>query len=163
MVYNVEWDTEINGILLIDDEGITPPRPVFYEELELLDFGDWKYPKCKNPLLWAIGRRYFYKGELVATAKGGNVLNLPTVEFEDGFENLELEEIDIEEVIKRNEDQLFRLENGVFDFIDEISNKYPDYPFSVSFSGGKDSQSVLDLITRVIPSDDITIIFSVNL
>lgn len=32
-VYNVDWDTEINGILLIDDEGITPPRPVFYEEL----------------------------------------------------------------------------------------------------------------------------------
>ena len=161
MVYNVEWDTEINGILLIDDEGITPPRPVFYEELDLLGFDKyWTYPKVENPLLWAIGRRYYYNGDFVATAKKGDVLNLPTLEFEEGFENLNLKEIDISEVIKRNEDQLFRLENEVFDFIDEVSNKYPDYPFSISFSGGKDSQSVLDLITRVIHSNDITIIFS---
>ncbi len=160
-VYNVDWDTEINGILLIDDEGITPPRPVFYEELDLLGFDkNWSYPKVKNPLLWAIGRRYYYKGDLVATAKKGGALKLPTLVFEEGYENLELEEIDIEEVIRRNSKQLSVLENKVFDFIDEISNKYPGNPFSVSFSGGKDSQSVLDLITRVIDSDEITIIFS---
>lgn len=161
MVYNVEWDTEINGILLVDDEGITSPRAVFYEELDLLGFDKyWDYPKSKNPLLWAVGRRYFYNGNFVATAKKGDALNLPTLVFEEGFENLKLEEIDLDEVIRRNEDQLFRLENEVFDFIDEVSNKYPDYPFSISFSGGKDSQSVLDLITRVIHSNEITIIFS---
>lgn len=160
-MYNVEWDPEINGILLIDDEGITPPRPVFYEELDLLGFNkNWNYPKSENPLLWAINRRYYYKGDLVATAKKGGALKLPDIEFENGFENLELEEIDIDEVIIRNCKQLFVLENKVFDFIDEVSNKYPGNPFSVSFSGGKDSQSVLDLITRVIDSEDITIIFS---
>jgi len=160
-MYNVKWDSEINGILLTDDEGIVPPRPVFYEELDLLGFDKyWNYPKTENPLLWANGRRYFYKGEFVATAKKGSALELPDLVFEEGFENLNLEEIDIEEVIRRNKDQLFVLENEVFDFIDEVSNKYPDYPFSVSFSGGKDSQSVLDLITRVIHSNDITIIFS---
>lgn len=160
-MYNVEWDPEINGILLIDDEGITPPRPVFYEELDLLGFDkNWNYPKSENPLLWAINRRYYYKGNLVAIAKKGGALKLPDIEFEGGFENLELESIDIDEVIKRNCKQLFVLENKVFDFIDEVSNKYPGNPFSVSFSGGKDSQSVLDLITRVIDSEDITIIFS---
>ena len=120
----------------------------------------WDYPKAENPLLWANGRRYFYKGNLVATAKKGYALNLPILELEEGFENLKLEEINLEEVIRRNSKQLFVLENEVFDFIDEVSNKYPEYPFSVSFSGGKDSQSVLDLITRVIDSNEITIIFS---
>ena len=120
----------------------------------------WDYPKAENPLLWANGRRYFYKGNLVATAKKGDALNLPILELEEGFENLKLEEINLEEVIRRNSKQLFVLENEVFDFIDEVSNKYPEYPFSVSFSGGKDSQSVLDLITRVIDSNEITIIFS---
>ena len=120
----------------------------------------WDYPKAENPLLWANGRRYFYMGNLVATAKKGDALNLPILELEEGFENLKLEEINLEEVIRRNSKQLFVLENEVFDFIDEVSNKYPEYPFSVSFSGGKDSQSVLDLITRVIDSNEITIIFS---
>ena len=60
-MYNVKWDSEINGILLTDDEGIVPPRPVFYEELDLLGFdNNWNYPKSENPLLWANGRRYFY-------------------------------------------------------------------------------------------------------
>ena len=158
-MYNVKWDTEINGILLIDDEGITPPRPVLSEELDLLGFDKyWDYPKVKNPLLWAIGRKYYYNGNLVATAEKGGALTLPTLSFEDGFENFKLKEIDLEEVIKRNSKQLFVLENEVFDFIDEVSNKYPGNPFSVSFSGGKDSQSVLDLITRVIDSEDITFI-----
>ena len=160
-MYNVKWDSEINGILLTDDEGIVPPRPVFYEELDLLGFdGLWDYPKSKNPLLWANGRRYFYKGELVAIAKGGDALNLPDIDPVEGYENLTLEEIDMDEVIKRNKDALFVLENEAIDFIDEVSVKYPDYPFSVSFSGGKDSQSVLDLVTRVIHPDDITVIFT---
>ena len=134
---------------------------VFYEELDLLGFDKyWDYPKCRNPLLWAIGRRYFYKGEFVAIAKGGDALNLPEIKFESNYEHLELDEIDIDEVIKRNKDALFVLENEAIDFIDQVCTKFPDYPFSVSFSGGKDSQSVLDLVTRVIHSDDINVIFS---
>ena len=62
----------------------------------------WDYPKAENPLLWANGRRYFYMGNLVATAKKGDALNLPILELEEGFENLKLEEINLEEVIRRN-------------------------------------------------------------
>ena len=93
-MYNVKWDIEINGILLTDDDGIVPPRPVFSEELDLLGFDkNWNYPKAENPLLWANGRRYFYKGELVAVAKKGDALNLPEIVFEEGYENLTLEEM----------------------------------------------------------------------
>ena len=161
-MYNIKWDAEINGILLTDDvTDLVPPRPVFFEELDLLGFNKyWTYPHSKNPLLWATGRRYFYKGEHVATANKGDVLNLPVLDIVEGYENLELEEINIEEVINRNKKALFVLENNVIDFIEDVCTKYSDYPFSISFSGGKDSQAVLDLVTRVIHSDDITIIFS---
>lgn len=129
--------------------------------MDLLGFNKyWKYPKSENPLLWANGRRYFYKGELVAIAKGGDAFNLPKIQFEECGEDLKLDEINIDEVIKRNKDALYVLENDAIDFIDEVTTKYPDYPFSVSFSGGKDSQSVLDLITRVIHSEDIDVIFT---
>ena len=161
-MYNIEWDCEINGILLTGENSDLPsPRPVFFEELNLLGFkGKWDYPESKNPLLWAIGRRYFYKGNLVATAKKGSALKLPKIKFEEGYENLRLDEIDLNEVIKRNKDALFVLENEAVDFIVNLCTKYPDYPLSVSFSGGKDSQSVLDLVFRVIGANDLNIIFS---
>ncbi len=160
-MYNIEWDCEINGILLTAENSDLPsPRPVFHEELDLLGFDKWKYPKSKNPLLWAVDRRYFYKGNLVATAKKGNALELPKIVFEEGYETLKLDEIDFDEVIKRNKDAFFVLENEAVDFIVNICTKYPDYPLSVSFSGGKDSQSVLDLVFRVIGTNDLNIIFS---
>lgn len=161
-MFNVKWDSQINGIkLTTDDSDLIPPRPVFYEELNLIGFDKfWKYPKTENHLLWAIGRRYFYNGMHVATANKGNALELPKIDVVDDFKDLEIEPVDIEEVIKRNEKELFVLENNAIDFVEEISDNYSNYPFSVSFSGGKDSQAVLDLITRVIPSNEITVIFS---
>lgn len=161
-MYNVKWDEKINGILLTNHITEMPsPRPVYYEELDLLGFNEfWSYPKSEKPLLWAVGRKYFYKGFSVASTKGGDALKLPTINIEDSYENLKLDEIDIEKVIKRNEEALFVLENDAIDFIENTCKKYDKYPLSVSFSGGKDSQAVLNLITRVIPSENINIIFS---
>lgn len=34
-MYNVKWDPEINGILLDDKGEISPPRPVFYENMKI--------------------------------------------------------------------------------------------------------------------------------
>jgi len=81
-MYKIKWESKINGILLddkiSDNEQIVPPRPVFYQELNLLGFDKyWEYPKSKNPLLWAIGRRYYYKGNFLAEAKGGNIYEQP--------------------------------------------------------------------------------------
>ncbi len=75
-MYNVIWDESTGGVLLPKEipaqvEPIIPPRPVFFEELDLLKFDrDWNYPRVEEPLLWAIDRRYFYKGRLVAEARG---------------------------------------------------------------------------------------------
>lgn len=163
-MYSVTWDSEINGILLTTDgtsEKITPPQPVFFEELNLLGFDKyWNYPESNYPLLWSVNRRYYYKGNHVATASKGDALNLPELQIKEGYKNLTLDEIDIKKVIERNSEALFVLENEAIDFIENTYDRYPNCPFSVSFSGGKDSQAVLDLVTRVIPAHNITIIFS---
>ena len=165
-MYKILWDRDSNGILLVNDadsEIVAPPRPVFFEELDLLGFNKfWNYPKTQEPLLWAIGRRYYYKGKLVAEAKGGNIFEPPEIVFTEKGRNLKLEPICINKVIKRNKKALFVLENEALDFIEHTYKVYKKkgYLFAVSYSGGKDSQVVLDLVTRVIPPDDLVVIFS---
>jgi len=161
-MYNVMWDEKSNGIKLTDEcTDLPSPRPVYYEELNLLGFDKyWSYPNSKNPLLWAIGRRYFYKGNLIGSTTGGNALELPILNVEDSFEDLIIKEININKLVNKNKQQLYAIENDAIDFIENINKKYKEFPFSVSFSGGKDSQAVLDLVTRVIHSKNIEIIFS---
>jgi len=166
-MHKVIWDKEINGVLLknsVDEsEQIVPPRPVFHEELDLLGFNEyWRYPKSDSPLLWSIGRRYFYKGKFVAEARGGNIFEAPKLIINDEGKDLCLEPIPVDLMIERNKKALFVLENEAMDFIDHTYRTYKDKVnyFVVSYSGGKDSQVVLDLVSRVIPPDDYMVIFT---
>ncbi|MDP2835755.1 MAG: phosphoadenosine phosphosulfate reductase family protein [Methanobacteriaceae archaeon] len=163
-MYNVIWDTELNGILLTEgDSEINSPRPVYFEELDLLGFNKhWKYQKNNEPLLWAIGRNYYCNGKLVAKAKGGNMFEKPDLKIMKEGINLSLEPIDIKKVVEKNKEQLFVLENETLDFIEHTFKNYntDEYSISVSYSGGKDSQVILDLVTRVIPYDEFVVIFS---
>lgn len=163
-MYKVKWDSKINGILLDnkinDKEEIVPPRPVFYEELDFLGFNKyWGYPKEKEPLLWAIGRQYYYKGVCVAEARGGNIYESPELIVE---HKLALEPIDVKLLIEKNEDSLFIVENEAMDFVEYTQKKYKDKVdyFAVAFSGGKDSQVVLDIVSRVLAPDDYMVIFT---
>ena len=226
-VYKITWDKEINGVLLhsriVADVLGTSPRPVFFEELDLLglDKLGWKYPHSKEPLLWAINKQYYYKGELVFEAKGANIYDAATVVLQPAGEHLELEPIDVETMLYRNKDMMFLLESEAIEFIHETYEQYArarktiqaasantlDFEalaekaekktkkkmaivkedcdsfdimpledannagkrvyqttkidkFIASFSGGKDSQVVLDLCTRAIPSTDFEVIYS---
>ncbi len=163
-MYKVKWDSKINGILLDDKindkEEIVPPRPVFYEELDLLGFNKyWSYPKKKEPLLWAIGRRYYNKGVFAAEAKGGNIYESPELIVE---QELTLEPIDVKLIIEKNEASLFIVENEAMDFVEYVHKKYKDKVdyFAVAFSGGKDSHVVLDIVSRVLAPDDYMVIFT---
>jgi phosphoadenosine phosphosulfate reductase len=226
-VYKITWDKEINGVLLhsriVADVLGFSPRPVFFEELDLLGLNKlgWKYPHCEEPLLWAINKQYYYKGELVFEAKGANIYDAAIVVFQPAGEHLELEPIDVETMLYRNKDMMFLLESEAIEFIHETYEQYArarktiqaasantlDFEalaqkaekktkkkmaivkedcdsfdimpledannagkrvyqttkidkFIASFSGGKDSQVVLDLCTRAIPSTDFEVIYS---
>lgn len=227
-MYKIIWDTETRGIRLISHNteetlGISP-RPVFWEELELLklyEFG-WRYPKVKEPLMWAINKQYFYNGKLMFEAKDGNVYDDATIIFQPNIDKpITLEPVNLKEMLARNKDFMFLLESEAIEFIRDTYLQYVeankntkviaanqlDYDillekaqkkhkrkmalikedcdsfdiipldtattedkriyqtnkidrFLASFSGGKDSQVVLDLCTRAIPSTDFEVIYS---
>ncbi|MCX7817190.1 MAG: phosphoadenosine phosphosulfate reductase family protein [Syntrophales bacterium] len=166
-MFRVCWDKEINGVLLNSswDESLNlSPRPVYREELDILGFDKyWKYPEdIEEPLLWALGRRYYYKGILVAEAKGGSLFEAPEIVITEDGKGITLKPIDMNEVIERNKEALFIIENEAMDFVYDTYKKYKNKVdfIAVAFSGGKDSQVVLDIVSRVLPPDEYIVVFS---
>lgn len=227
-MFRIIWDKDINGVLLTTngngDALNVSPRPVFHEELNLLGFDknwNWKYPESYEPLIWALDRRYFYKGELVAEVKGGNIFDDPKIEISEAGKELKLKPINIQKVVEKNQKLLFLLEQEAIEFIEQTyrtyslkkikskakANEEVDWAllaemhekntkikqavvkqdcdsfdiipldlakennktiylntkidqFIASFSGGKDSQVTLDLVSRVIPPDNFMVIYA---
>ena len=227
-MYKVEWDSETGGVLLSskvtkETLGIAP-RPVFHEELDLigLDRLGWTYPHCKAPIMWALNKQYFYRGQHLFDAKGANIYDAPTLVPVDGVQPMPLEPVDVQRMLAKNADQMFLIESEAIEFIRDTyvtyagvnrahdairANNEVDYEalaakvekktktkmavvkedcdsfdivpletakgegkrvllsthidrFIASFSGGKDSQVVLDLCTRAIPPTEFEVIYS---
>lgn len=226
-MHKIEWDKETGGVLLSskvtkDTLGISP-RPVWYEELDLLglDTLGYSYPRCNAPLMWAVNKQYWYRGELMFEAKGANIYDSPLIVFQSGKEIATLEPINVDEMLRRNADQMFLIESEAIEFIRDTYSAYAgvnrahdsvkanqiDFEamaekvekktkqkmavvkedcesfdivpldvakaegkrvllstridrFIASFSGGKDSQVVLDLVTRAIPPTAFEVIYS---
>ena len=163
-MYAYEWDKYTGGYNLTPKiEGLAKDvRPVFFEELEFLgldkNFG-WQFPKSKEPLCWAEGRRYFYRGELCAETQGGNLFDLPALK--NVRPDLSLSPVDIKAMLAKNEN----LMNGMIQrTLKEIYATFKAYKnkvdlFYVAFSGGKDSMVMLDLVHRALPHDSFEVIF----
>lgn len=226
-MYKITWDKETGGVLLhsriVEGTLGISPRPVFWEELDLLKLNElgWEYPHSEEPLLWAINKQYWYRGEMVFEAKGANLYDDATVVFQSGKEKMLLQPVNIAKMLERCKDYMFLLESEAIEFIHETFLQYAgarksvkkvaanqlDYEalaanvekktkkkmaivkedcdsfdivpldeaekqgkkiyqttkidrFLASFSGGKDSQVVLDLCTRAIPSTEFEVIYS---
>ncbi len=162
-MYTIEWIKEKNIPKLNDfvNNTIIPPRPVYYEELDLLGFNKyWNYSKSDKPLLWAIGRDYYYCGEKVAKTIGGDLYTAPKLEIYK--ENIELLPIDLKELINTNKEKIEILKNEAIEFVKKIYNDYKDKVdfFVVAFSGGKDSQVLLDLVTIALEPNQYRVIFT---
>jgi len=126
----IEWDKKTGGIVLkrhYSSETLSvSPRPVFFEELDLLQmdkFG-WKYPKSEAPLLWACNKQYFYRGDFVLETKGANVYDAPTVIIQPGFEKLKLKPVDVKAMLEKNRDEMFLLESEAIEFIRDTYSMY---------------------------------------
>ena len=226
-MYKITWDKETGGVLLhsriVEGTLGISPRPVFWEELDLLKLNElgWEYPHSEEPVLWAINKQYWYRGEMVFEAKGANLYDDATVVFQSGKEKMLLQPVNIAKMLERCKDYMFLLESEAIEFIHETFLQYAgarksvkkvaanqlDYEalaanvekktkkkmaivkedcdsfdivpldeaekqgkkiyqttkidrFLASFSGGKDSQVVLDLCTRAIPSTEFEVIYS---
>ncbi len=124
-MFKVEWDKESGGVLLSSKVtentlGISP-RPVFYEELDLLrlDKKGWDYPHSTTPIMWAINKQYWYRGTMLFEAKGASIYDLPTIEYAKGVEPQKLLPIDLRLMLEKNADQMFLIESEAVEFIRE--------------------------------------------
>lgn len=82
-MYSYTYDKETGGILLNSSpNGFSKePRPVYAPELDVLGFDKyWKYDKqTDRPYMWAESNYYWYRGNLVAMLKGGNLYTAPEI------------------------------------------------------------------------------------
>lgn len=129
-MFKIQWDKETGGVKLSSriEEGTlgTSPRPVFWEELDLLKLNEmeWNYPHCSEPLLWAINKQYWYYGELVFEAKGANVYDSATVVIQPGCEKMTLKPVNVKKMLDRTKDSMFLLESEAIEFIREVYVQY---------------------------------------
>lgn len=165
-MYKVKWDAQNNGIILSDnisdEEAIPAPRPVYLQELQILEVDkNYRLPKTDKPICWNIDARYYYKGQPFFERRGAGIYSKPTVVYNSGFTFATLEAVDVDKLIELNKEAIETIENEAMDFIlgcyDAYKGKVDD--FVVAFSGGKDSQVILDLVTRVLPVESFKAVF----
>jgi len=164
-VYKICWDPESKGVLLtltdIENSMDGTVRPVFYEELDLLGLDRyWQYPHADGPLLWAKGRHYFYDGQEVATVEGGGYFAKPNVVVK--LEDLSLEPVDVNLMVEKNKTYINGLTEKAMRFIEQKYKRFrPKVDVAaVSFSGGKDSMVLLDLVQRTLNPDQYVVVFN---
>jgi phosphoadenosine phosphosulfate reductase len=142
------------GLFVRDDAMDTGLRPVFFEELDLLGLSNrWNYPTADQPILWAKSRRYFYKGEVIMKTIGGGIFSKPSIELKRDVLDIKPESI---------EKDIGHIVYNTLDLIASTIEKHKREHDAVvvSFSGGKDSTVLLDLINRAISPDEFVVVFN---
>ena len=166
-MFKIKWDIENNGIILSEyieeKDSLNSPRPVYVEELKMLGLDkSFELPKENVAVCWEIDHKYYYYGEVIAEARKGNIYEDPIVVVSDTHFN-KLEPINLEKLVENNNDMIQVAENEAMDFIKDMYESYKDKNISgyvVAFSGGKDSQVILDLVSRVIPAGNYRVVFT---
>ena len=129
-MFKIQWDKETGGVILnslvTKDTLSIAPRPVFYEELNLLGLNalGWKYPECEEPLMWACNKEYFYRGEKVFDVKGANIYEKATVDFVPGKEKMTIEPVDVKAMLEKTKEQMFLCESEAIEFIRDTYDTY---------------------------------------
>lgn len=165
-MYAYEWDPETGGYLLtgMDLQFSKEPRPVYYQEMDLLGFDKfWSYAKDdRYPYMWAEANKYYYRGRLTAKANNSELFKAPDIELvEMPEQGGELKPVDIEMMVDRNRPLLQAV---ILETKKNMYNMYLRYKkkvdlFYVAFSGGKDSVVTLDLVKKTLPHDEFIVLF----
>lgn len=166
-MYKIIWKKNENLVKLVENENedllIVPPRLVYSDELKLLGFDNhFSIPKENGiPICWAIERKYFYKSIVIAEVKKAIINESPVIEFYN-TEIKRLSKINIEKLLLINSEQLCSIENEAMDFVKFVFDKYSKKvdSFVCAFSGGKDSQINLDIVSRVLNPKDYLAVFT---
>ena len=173
-MYSYSFDEDTGGLLL----NSTPtnfskePRPVYASEMDLLGFSAyWEYEHQNDvPYMWAESNAYWYRGQIIARIKGGDLYHEPilTPVLDDNGSVVlcresgsVLQQIDIAKMCENNKELLDTMERTTVQKIVRVYEKYKNKLdiFHVAFSGGKDSAVLLDLVKKALPKDSFVVIF----
>ena len=173
-MYSYTYDETTGGILLNSTPTVfsKEPRPVYAEELDMLGFDRfWNYDKqAEVPYMWAESATYWYRGRQVAKTKGGDLYHAPEIMLptdENGETILpepkgeKLKPIDIPAMIAANAEMMDIIEGTT---VKKIVANYQKYKnkldvFHVAFSGGNDSEVLLDLVMKALPKKSFVVVF----
>lgn len=131
-MFKVVWDKQTGGVTLqshfTPDTLSVSPRPVFYEELNMLGINKqgWEYPSCEAPLMWACNKQYFYRGELVFEVRGANLYDNPIISFSPSCEKMSFVPVDMEAMLQKVNDNMFLIESEAIEFIRDQYTKYSE-------------------------------------
>ena len=142
----------------------TDLRPVFPEErllLELLFDNPLKYI---NSSVWASDNRYYIDGKSKAVSNtvfaNADIQKLIKGLEEYKGQNLyAVFDFYVEKFVEANIDRLRYIKSEAFDFIRNTARDYPSEHVVISFSGGKDSTAVADLVVRALENPSLVHIF----
>ena len=151
-MYKITWDKATGGIQLnlhvVEDTLSVSPRPVFYEELDLLKLSDdgWSYPRCEEPIMWACNKQYFYRGELLFEVSGASIYDAPKVAYAEGVKPGKLKAVNVKSMLQKNKDPMFLLESEAIDFIRDTYLAYS--AANITFEKAPANQIVEELKER---------------
>lgn len=142
----------------------TDLRPVFPQERLLLEIIKGAPLKYKDDSVWCANNRYYINGESISVSFS-KCINMDITEIVKKLEQYEIAnknnkfESYIETFIDVNRDRLAFLKDEAYNFINNAVKNYPPENIVISFSGGKDSTVVADLVVRALSNPGLVHIF----
>lgn len=166
VMFETKWDRETGGIILTEMQQYTNNewKPVYSEELRAHKLDKyWEFDNSKDPFMWTDGNAYFYHGkkffelgkpETINTGRPLTYINIKTI-------GERLKPIDVDKMISKNRKQLDLLAGIAMQRIHSAYTQFADKVdfTSVSYSGGKDSTAMIDLIKRTLPVGSYSVLF----
>lgn len=139
-------------------------RPVFPEERLLLEVIKGTPLAFINSSVWASGSRYYIDGKTanlsIETLKKIDVEKVVETlsQYKDKNDYSFFNE-NIRTFIDCNRERLDSIKNEATSFVVEQVKRFPNHKLVISFSGGKDSTVVADIVTRALSDPSIVHIF----
>lgn len=139
-------------------------RPVFPEERLLLELIEGEPLKYLRSSVWACDSRYYIDG----TSKNLSLEKLRKIDVEPIIRNLQSYKSQntysyfegyIGKYVKLNSEHLSAIKEEAFSFVTQQVKNFPNHKLVISFSGGKDSTVVADVVTRALSNPKIVHIF----
>lgn len=165
-MYAYDHDPETGGLLLRAEPlpFSKEPRPVYHEELTLMGFDKLcQYPLTDDaPIMWAEANNYWYRGRKVARTIGGSLYHAPQLELlDDSLRGATLLHVDLQAMVDKNHLLVEGLANEAMRFVYNSTRRYATRVdlFYVAYSGGKDSQVLLDIVQRALPASQYKVVF----